>query len=185
MLMVHDVSEDKQAKTRTAVATDGDTLSAETEERVHILHVERAATIQPMSGTTVFGSKTASGIIQGDLYTTFGPDYLCKAGRKTMDIFPGRHFCTLNAKASILALSLAKHQRVTLTCPPPPEIIHHKFDEPSSYQLLYLLPDSANVVHVKPASDYFRQMRQHATVHRNGKHHLKTDRRQKITTTDR
>lgn len=65
-----------------------------------------------------------------------------------MDVIHKRPFRILTENASSSVIIRLKHQPVAITSPPPLELITHK-DEPSSYPVLHLLPDSVNIVYYK------------------------------------
>lgn len=98
-----------------------------------------------------------------------------------MDLSPGKPFCILNLNESSAVINIPNREWAAMTCSPPLEIMHNKFDEALSYPFLRLLPVFVNFVHYKPSSDNLQNMHEHKTVQRNEDVHPNNDGWEKLT----
>lgn len=72
ILLVQEVSDDKQTIIKQTNEPDGSILALETKNKNNVVRVSRAITLQLMSGKPVLARSNGSGTIQVDSYTPFG-----------------------------------------------------------------------------------------------------------------
>lgn len=85
--MINALSTDNRATTKTTSETDGSVLAVEEDEQKHAVFVAIVTVLQPMSEIPVLVTINASGIVQLDLYTPFGPQYPFMPALSFMDVF--------------------------------------------------------------------------------------------------
>lgn len=131
--MVHEASADNQAASKSNKITDNTKLAVETKEQENVMPVVSVTILQPMSETPVVVNKSASEIVQVELYTPFRQEHSCTAALGIMDVFSGRPFCIRTANTTSFVINLAKHQCVAMTCRLVFKI-NQKNDQPSRIQ---------------------------------------------------
>lgn len=103
------------------------------------------------------------------------------AARGTMVVLPAKPLRIPAATLSSSFINLAKHERVTITCPPAIKIVDNKIDEPPFYSVSQTHSDPISVVNYKPAPNRLQQIHQHNSVQQNDDGRLNNHWREKVT----
>lgn len=97
-----------------------------------------------------------------------------------MDILLNCHFKIVVTIPGSTVVTLAKHQRITVTKAPPVVLIHSNDDEPSTYSPAFIHDKSVNAVEYRLRSDQIERLREHATVQESDKVRLKSNWREEV-----